>query len=740
MRTDFTPRLFMDPSADELRAAQVEAKKLADELNDVLAINRNIGAEIITQVRNTKNLTNATGSDVDAVNTLLKINRGINATLTSQIRLLESLGKGLVKEIDLQKEIQKNEAKIIDLGTARKQIQTDLAIAQNDLALKQSEQQRAQLNYQTALASGTLQQAKAAQQILEAAMESTQAEQDRVEQIQKNIEVTDRLVQNYQEGNNKLKEGVKLIQQQKKEQEELRKKVLDSVLGAITFGLTLRSLFETFKALNKQQTETAQQLGISVKQAEAFGESLGKVSGKFTDSNFALSTLLKGLQEINAELGTSLKFSEQEVVQFTELTKTIGLSAQEATKLFAISKLNNQTLKQTEEAIIAGTVASNRQYRVQISARDVMKDISKLSGGILVTFNQNPKALAAAVVQAKSLGMTLDQVSKIGESLLNFEQSIQSELEAELLTGKELNFEKARYYALTNDSVGLMNELAKQTGGLVEYNKMNRLQQESIAKTMGMSRDELSQTLIDQEKFAKLGDVAEKSAAEQLKYAQENGITLEQSVMKSLEQQAAQDRLNETFTKLKEVLVSIVDGPMGDFVRMLGKLLDNAAVLGTIMGVMIAGGIIKTIQGMAQMILLADKLRKIEQATAVAKGIGTALSNPLMLLGGLAAAGLVGGLVYGATQIKDGGIDTGGRLIVSGPKGSFITDKSDQVVAAPGIADAMKGGSGGGVTREDIAALANRPVVVQANLSTGGDTIQKWQTSAGQYGNSGRFA
>ena len=369
-----------------------------------------------------------------------------------------------------------------------------------------------------------------------------------------------------------------------------------------------------------------------------------------------------------------------------------------------------------------------------------MKDISKLSGGILVTFNQNPKALAAAVVQAKSLGMTLDQVSKIGESLLNFEQSIQSELEAELLTGKELNFEKARYYALTNDSVGLMNELAKQTGGLVEYNKMNRLQQESIAKTMGMSRDELSQTLIDQEKFAKLGAVAEQSAAEQLKYAQENGITLEQSVMKSLEQQAAQDRLNETFTKLKEVLVSIVDGPMGDFVRMLGKLLDNAAVLGTIMGVMIAGGIIKTIQGMAQMILLADKLRKIEQATAVAKGIGTALSNPLMLLGGLAAAGLVGGLVYGATQIKDGGIDTGGRLIVSGPKGSFVTDKSDQIVAAPGVADAMKNGGGGGITRDDIAALANRPVVVQANLSTGGDTIQKWQTSAGQYGNSGRFA
>ena len=740
MRIDFTPRLFMDPSADELRAAQAEAKKLAEELNDVYTTNRNISSEILSQVRNTRNLTNATSQDVAMVTKVLTQSRKLDQTLNSQIRLLEKISKGLTKELDLTKEIQKNETLLIDLGTARTQLQNDLSIAQNELAAQQLNQISLQQQYQQAVLNGSIKQQNQLFQQLQTAKDNVETEKDRVKQIQTNIDVTDRLIQNYQEGNDKLKEGVKLIQQQKKEQEELRKKVLNNVLSAITFGLTLRSLFETFKALNKQQTETAQQLGISVKQAEAFGEQLGKVSGRFTDSNFALSTLLKGLQELNAELGTSLKFTEQEVVQFTELTKVIGLSTQEAAKLFTLSKLNNQTLKQTEEAIIAGTVASNRQYRVQISARDVMKDISKLSGGILVTFNQNPKALAAAVVQAKSLGMTLDQVSKIGESLLNFEQSIQSELEAELLTGKELNFEKARYYALTNDSVGLMNELAKQTGGLVEYNKMNRLQQESIAKTMGMSRDELSQTLIDQEKFAKLGAVAEQSAAEQLKYAQENGITLEQSVMKSLEQQAAQDRLNETFTKLKEVLVSIVDGPMGDFVRMLGKLLDNAAVLGTIMGVMIAGGIIKTIQGMAQMILLADKLRKIEQATAIAKGIGTALSNPLMLIGGLAAAGLVGATIMGATQIKDGGIDTGGRLIVSGPKGSFVTDKSDQIVAAPGVADAMKNGGDGGITRDDIATLANRPVVVQANLSTGGDTIQKWQTSAGQYGNSGRFA
>lgn len=740
MRTSFEPRRFFEPSAAELRAQREEAERLSDELNDVLATNRNITSEIITQIRNTRNLTAATSQDVAITNTLLSQGRKITQTLSNQIRLLDGVAKGLTKELDLAKEIKKNDELILALGVTRKQLQADLTLAQNELAVQQMNYHNLEQQYQNAVLNGTIRQQNQLFQQLQTAKDTVDAEKDRVKQIQTNIDVTERLVQNYEEGNAELKKGLELLQKQKKEIEETRKKLLDSVLKTITFGLSLRSLFETFKALNKQQTETAQQLGVSVKQTELLGERLGRVSGQFTSSNFALSTLLKGMQELNAALGTSLQFTEQEVVQFTELTKTIGLSVEEATKLYTLSKLNNLTLKQTQQNIVAGVVAANRQFRVQISARDVFKDISKLSAGILVKFQQNPEALAKAVVQAKALGTNLETVDKIGDSLLNFEQSIQSELEAELLTGKAINVERARAAALSGDQAALMQEIAAQAGNLADYQKMNVIQQRSLAQVFGLSRDEMADMLSSQERFNKLGAVAEQSAAEQLKYAQENGITLEQSVMKSLEQQAAQDRLNEAFLKLKEVLVSIVDGPMGDFVKFLGKIVDNSLALGTIIGVVVAGGILKAIQGFGQMIVLADRLRKIEQATAIAKGIGTALSNPLLLLGGLAAAGLVGAAVYSATKVEDGGIDAGGRLIVSGPKGSFITDKSDQIVAAPGIADAMRGGGGGGITKEDLAALANRPVVVQAALTTGGDTIQKWQTSAGQFSNSGRFA
>jgi hypothetical protein len=61
--------------------------------------------------------------------------------------------------------------------------------------------------------------------------------------------------------------------------------------------------------------------------------------------------------------------------------------------------------------------------RTHFSDKEILQDISKLSAGILTKFQNNPKAIASAVVQAKALGTTLEQVDKVGESLLYFESN-----------------------------------------------------------------------------------------------------------------------------------------------------------------------------------------------------------------------------------------------------------------------------------------------------------------------------
>jgi hypothetical protein len=116
--------------------------------------------------------------------------------------------------------------------------------------------------------------------------------------------------------------------------------------------------------------------------------------------------------------------------------------------------------------------------------------------------------------------MTLEQVAKAGSTLLDFGSSISNELEAELLTGKQLNLERARAAALAGDQITLAEELAKNMGTAAEFTKLNKLQQDSLAKSIGMSSDELAETLRKREEALasgkSLAQVTEEEAAKAL--------------------------------------------------------------------------------------------------------------------------------------------------------------------------------------------------------------------------------
>ena len=115
-----------------------------------------------------------------------------------------------------------------------------------------------------------------------------------------------------------------------------------------------------------------------------------------------------------------------------------------------------------------------------MSEKQVLEEISKISSATTLSLGMQPKALAKAVYQAKALGLEMAQIESIASSLLDFESSIQNELEAELLTGKNLNLEKARLAALNGDIATVAEENAKQTADarfgfnpfeLVEFNR-----------------------------------------------------------------------------------------------------------------------------------------------------------------------------------------------------------------------------------------------------------------------------
>ena len=105
----------------------------------------------------------------------------------------------------------------------------------------------------------------------------------------------------------------------------------------------------------------------------------------------------------------------------------------------------------------------------------------------------------------------MNAVNNIAESLLDFESSIEKQMEASVLLGRQLNLDRARQLALTGDQEGMLQEILKQVGGEAEFNRLNVLQRRALAESVGQSVEGLSRLVRNNTATTTAGVVAGQS-------------------------------------------------------------------------------------------------------------------------------------------------------------------------------------------------------------------------------------
>jgi hypothetical protein len=128
-----------------------------------------------------------------------------------------------------------------------------------------------------------------------------------------------------------------------------------------------------------------------------------------------------------------------------------------------------------------------------------MNDVANVSTVIGARFKFNTIELTKAALQAKALGLSMDEINGVASNLLNFEDSISAELEAELLTGREINLEQERLLALQGKTGELAEKLKNNEEVRLAFQTDNVLIQEAQAKAMGMTLEQLSKVFYQQE-------------------------------------------------------------------------------------------------------------------------------------------------------------------------------------------------------------------------------------------------
>jgi len=470
---------------------------------------------------------------------------------------------------------------------------------------------------------------------------------------------------------------------------QIGKSLKDPLVILTAQVVLIKKMFDLYGDVNQRITNQQKQLGISAEASDKLYQSAYKYASQQENAFVTEKRILESRYKLNETLGTSIAFSEKEAITAEKLSHYYGISEEQNAHLVVLGREIGQSNADILNSTIRTANEQKKQFGGTISYQKVLQKLSSTGGEILTKFKGNTQALAAAVMQADRLGLTLEQVDKIGESLLNFETSIESELKAELLTGKAINLEKARSAALSGDTAKLTQEIAKQTGGIHEFEKLNTIQRKAYAEAFGMEVGEMGDMLRKREFEAKLGADAAKSASEQLRIAKERGITIEESVKKDLEAHSLAESQKLVFEKIRDILARISAGPMKTIYKYLEKGFHFAEKILSAFGKMTGGNLGNALGTavLAAPILLGGARLLIGTATSLFKNGLTPATAPWVKIANAMGTGGIGG---GGTFYKGGQFMPGGGRAPAGGTtvggGGFMGGLSKNMVRGGGLA------------------------------------------------------
>ena len=359
------------------------------------------------------------------------------------------------------------------------------------------------------------------------------------------------------------------------------------------------ALFDQFKKADQSTTEIARGLSMSKAEAKEFKKEMMETSGGILSTNVSLKEQKKTVMALNKELGgTAIAFNKDILAGAADTLNRLHLSEEAVGNMAKLAMVTGKNFKTLEKEQAKGVLDAEREFGIRLKLSDVLDEANKITGLARVNAMGLEGGLTKAVATAKSLGIEMSAVAGAAGQLLDFESSIQNELQAELLIGRDLNLEKARAAALSGDQEALARALVEEAGSLEELQSMNVIQQQALAGALGMSADQLADSLVSQEAL---------STQAQADLDREAEKALQQEKMLSLtEKQAlAMDKFAET-------------------VQMMGKglIIAAAAAAALAIGLTFGAGAPVILAGMAAAGLAAYALSNVVEDGVAPPGSG----------------------------------------------------------------------------------------------------------------------
>ena len=353
--------------------------------------------------------------------------------------------------------------------------------------------------------------------------------------LQKEIDGIQRKIE-AREGENKKITGlssnlIKLVQAKEEEKLDAKKKAVKDNIEEANKRLKAQrgivgEIIDQFKTPEMAKAVFAEQMASKIHKAHAAFEEFHKAglsAGQAIEAQFKSFSILslmgladnKGVMEgVIEQYGNVNALSSETVDNLGHMAHEFGITGQEALKLNAtLSQMPGET---SDTAANAMRHVGEMAKLQGIAPGKIMKDMASNTAAMALFGSKGAEAFGKSVIALHKMGVEIGTAASMAKGLLNFEDSINAQMEASVLLGKEINLDKAREMALNHDIEGATREILRNVGGQENFNKMNVLQQEALAKASGMTVEQLQKAMDAQKESNKYSGEASGGFADTL--------------------------------------------------------------------------------------------------------------------------------------------------------------------------------------------------------------------------------
>tara|TARA_Y100000593_G_scaffold8085_1_gene14916 strand:- start:9436 stop:11742 length:2307 start_codon:yes stop_codon:yes gene_type:complete len=440
---------------------------------------------------------------------------------------------------------------------------------------------------------------------------------------------------------------------QKKAKENMISQVFQ---GGILIGL-LKLIWKLVTAYNARLDEIGGHYGAIGLQNEKMKKDLLDAGTRAQGIGKSFEDVAGVIDTLNTKFGIALDMATEMSVKVLDTAKALAISNEESADLFGtLTEVFDMTLEQTDQFMKQSALLAKMN---KVAPQKVMKDIARSTEYIAKYGTKNLALVTKTAIQAAKWGGSLKDVEQIADGLLDYETSLNNQMQAQIMFGRQINMQRARQLAMSGEHSAMMEEVRNQLGDQSDMLSKSILHRRVMAQLLNVDLATMTK-LVSKEKEALTiqGELAKQPGWEEILGEESVGMITDLTLKFKELVAVAVEELGPVFYKFFDRFGtwlksgSAIDDIKG-FVKGLAAQLDKIpGIVGTIISAFIA-------------LKIAALGVAVAQAAAAIAGAGAV--TPWMLGAGAVITGLA---IWGAIamiQNSIGSLGGGGGGGMSGP-------------------------------------------------------------------------